>query len=69
MSRCRRISAACSCAAFAFGFGGIVALALLPLIARDLVKGGPLIFGVLLGAFGVGAVGGRLPQRTAAPAC
>ena len=41
---------------FAFGFGGIVALALLPLIARDLVKGGPLIFGILLGAYGVGAV-------------
>ncbi len=44
--------------AFAFGFGGIVVLALLPLIARDLVKGGPLIFGVLLGAFGAGAVAG-----------
>jgi MFS family permease len=44
--------------AFAFGFGGIVALALLPLIARDLIQGGPLIFGVLLGAFGAGAVGG-----------
>jgi len=52
---------------FAFGFGGIVALALLPLIARDLVKGGPLIFGILLGAYGVGAVigaftSGRLRQ-------
>ena len=52
---------------FAFGFGGIVALALLPLIARDLVKGGPLTFGILLGAFGVGAVigaftSGRLRQ-------
>ena len=44
--------------AFAFGFGGIVVLALLPLIARDLVHGGPLTYGVLLGAFGVGAVGG-----------
>jgi MFS family permease len=41
---------------FAFGFGGIVALALLPLIARDLVKGGPLTFGILLGGYGVGAV-------------
>lgn len=40
----------------AFGFGGIVALALLPLIARDLVKGGPLTYGILLGGFGVGAV-------------
>lgn len=44
--------------ACAFGFGGIVVLALLPLIARDLVKGGPLVFGVLLGAFGAGAVAG-----------
>jgi MFS family permease len=44
--------------AFAFGFGGIVVLALLPLVARDLVKGGPLVFGVLLGAFGAGAVAG-----------
>lgn len=44
--------------AFAFGFGGIVALALLPLVARDLIIGGPLVFGVLLGAFGAGAVGG-----------
>lgn len=44
--------------ACAFGFGGIVALALLPLIARDLVRGGPLTFGILLGAFGIGAVAG-----------
>jgi MFS family permease len=43
---------------FAFGFGGIVALALLPLIARDLVQGGPLTFGILLGGFGAGAVVG-----------
>jgi MFS family permease len=42
----------------AFGFGGIVILALLPLIARDLMKGGPLTFGVLLGGFGAGAVVG-----------
>jgi MFS family permease len=42
----------------AFGFGGIVALALLPLITRDLVHGGPLTYGILLGAFGAGAVVG-----------
>jgi MFS family permease len=52
----------------AFGFGGIVALALLPLIARDLVKGGPLTYGILLGSYGVGAVfgafvSGRLRQK------
>src|SRR5215470_24964 len=40
----------------AFGFGGIAALALMPLIARDLVRGGPLTFGILLGGYGVGAV-------------
>ena len=49
---------------FAFGFGGIVVLALLPLIARDLVKGGPLTYGILLGAFGVGALlGAALSAR------
>jgi len=41
---------------FAFGFGGVVVLALLPLIARDLVRGGPLTYGILLGGYGVGAV-------------
>lgn len=44
--------------AFLFGFGGIVGLALMPLVARDLVRGGPLTFGILLGAFGAGAVAG-----------
>lgn len=45
---------------FAFGFGAIVAQALLPLVARDLVHGGPLTFGLLLGAFGIGAIAGAL---------
>lgn len=44
----------------AFGFGAISAQALLPLVARDLVKGGPLTFGLLLGAFGIGAIAGAL---------
>ena len=52
---------------FAFGFGGIVALALLPLIARDLVRGGPLVFGVLLGAFGGGSRRRRLHECPPAP--
>ena len=43
-----------------FGLGSIVVQALLPLVARDLVGGGSLTYGVLLGAFGVGAVGGAL---------
>lgn len=43
---------------FLFGLTTIVVLALLPLVARDLVGGGALTYGALLGAFGVGAVGG-----------
>lgn len=43
---------------FAFGFGAIAVQALLPLVARDLVGGGALTFGLLLGAFGAGAVAG-----------
>jgi predicted MFS family arabinose efflux permease len=39
-----------------FGFGAISILALLPLVAKHLVAGGPLTYGLLLGAFGVGAV-------------
>ncbi|GAA4119403.1 MFS transporter [Aminobacter aganoensis] len=45
---------------FAFGFTAVVLQALLPLVARDLVAGGPLTYGIMLGAFGVGAVGGAL---------
>ncbi|ANY84075.1 ABC transporter permease (plasmid) [Microvirga ossetica] len=43
-----------------FGFAAIGVQALMPLIARDLIHGGPLIYGLLLGAFGAGAVGGAL---------
>lgn len=43
---------------FAFGLGAIAVQALLPLVARDLVGGGALTFGLLLGAFGAGAVAG-----------
>src|SRR5688572_12405615 len=43
-----------------FGIAAIAIQALMPLIARDLIQGGPLTFGLLLGAFGVGAVGGAL---------
>lgn len=39
-----------------FGLGASAVPALMPLVARDLVAGGPLTFGLLLGAFGVGAV-------------
>ena len=43
-----------------FGIAAIAIQALMPLIARDLIRGGPLTFGLLLGAFGIGAVGGAL---------
>jgi predicted MFS family arabinose efflux permease len=46
--------------ALAFGLGASVITALMPVIAREHVGGGPLTFGVLLGAFGVGAVGGAV---------
>lgn len=40
----------------ALNLTGISVLALMPLIARDLLDGGPRTFGFLLGAFGVGAI-------------
>ncbi|MDO1580558.1 MFS transporter [Rhizobium oryzicola] len=43
-----------------FGIAASAILALLPLVARDLVSGGPLTYGLMLGAFGVGAIGGAL---------
>ena len=43
-----------------FGLGASAVPALMPLVARDLVTGGALTYGVLLGAFGVGAVAGAL---------
>jgi MFS family permease len=43
-----------------FGFGASSILALLPLVAKHLVAGGPLTYGLLLGAFGAGAVAGAL---------
>lgn len=45
---------------FAFGATASAVQALLPLVARDLVHGGPLTYGIMLGAFGFGAVGGAL---------
>lgn len=45
---------------FVFGFSAIVILALLPVVSADLPGGGPLVYGLLLGSFGLGAVGGAL---------
>jgi predicted MFS family arabinose efflux permease len=39
-----------------FGFAASAALALLPLVARDRLGGGPVTYGLLLGAFGIGAL-------------
>jgi MFS family permease len=43
-----------------FGFAASATAALMPLVARDLMSGGPLTFGLLLGAFGVGSIVGAL---------
>lgn len=43
-----------------FGIGGGSVTSLLPIVARDLVQGGAATFGLLLGAFGIGAVIGAL---------
>jgi MFS family permease len=45
---------------FVFGLTAVVVLALLPLIARDTLAGDSFTFGLLLGAFGFGAVLGGL---------
>lgn len=43
---------------FVFGLTAISILALLPLVTRDLLHGGPLVYGLMLGCFGIGAIGG-----------
>jgi len=50
---------------FAFGMTSIVILALLPLVTRDLLGGTAFVYGVLLGAYGVGAVAGAFVSRRA----
>ncbi|MGF0537668.1 MFS transporter [Agrobacterium sp. ES01] len=45
---------------FLFGFAAVSILSLLPIVAKDNLNGGPLVFGGLLGAFGVGAIIGAL---------
>jgi MFS family permease len=46
--------------AFSFGLAGAAASALVPLVARDLLKGNASTYGLLLGCSGVGAVAGAL---------
>jgi len=44
-----------------FGVGASALQALMPLVARESLNGGgPFVFGLLLGAFGMGAVGGAM---------
>ncbi|WP_411839533.1 MFS transporter [Paracoccus sp. ME4] len=43
-----------------FGFAAIAVLALLPLVAKSHPEGGSLLFGGLLGCYGVGAIAGAL---------
>jgi MFS family permease len=51
--------------ALLFGAGASAVPAMMPLIARDVIAGNSLTYGVLLGAFGIGAVGGGLLVRRA----
>ncbi len=43
-----------------FGVPASAVSAMMPLVARDIVQGGAFTYGVLLGFFGIGAVGGAL---------
>ncbi len=45
---------------FLFGLAAVAVLALLPLVARDLVQGGAFTYGIMLGCFGAGAIGGAM---------
>ena len=45
---------------FLFGLCAVAILALLPLVARDLVTGNALTYGMMLGSFGLGAIGGAI---------
>jgi len=43
-----------------FGLGACAAIALMPLMAKELIAGGPMTYGLLLGSFGLGAVLGAV---------
>lgn len=47
----------------AFGIGASAVSALMPLVARDVLGGGALTFGLTSGAFGIGAVSGAILTR------
>jgi len=48
------------CRGFVFGLAAVAVLALLPLVARDLSGDGAIVYGLLLGSFGIGAISGAL---------
>lgn len=48
---------------FLFGFAAVAVLALLPIVARDLLSGTAVTFGLLLGSYGVGAIIGALGSQ------
>ena len=48
---------------FLFGIGASSLMALLPIVVKVRMAGGPLTFGLLLGAFGIGAVAGALANK------
>ncbi|NDK35234.1 MFS transporter [Rhodovulum sulfidophilum] len=45
---------------FLFGLSAVALLALLPIVAHELLDGGAFGYGVLLGCFGTGAIGGAV---------
>ncbi len=45
---------------FLFGLSAIALLALLPLVVREMLQGNALVYGIMLGCFGAGAVVGAL---------
>lgn len=48
---------------FVFGLTATAVMSLLPIVAKDQLNGGPLVFGALLGAFGFGAILGALNNQ------
>ena len=46
--------------AFCFGLSAIVLLALLPIVVRETLESAAFVYGIMLGCFGMGAVGGAL---------
>lgn len=43
---------------FLFGIAAVAVMALLPVVTRDRLGGGATVFGLMLGTFGLGAIGG-----------